>query len=397
MECLGLIAVLIGFGVVQILIQKGREGAHLAMNAFKVRCSAGSEEIEGEQVTFLEIQMKGRLYNSSAFESVRSGQDGPWKALITVKAVDITGEGEKPVLCAIDQLADPGGRFGYYTIQDVPTRGASLTNWMTVVRVPSFAIACPSKGLRQLRLEVSVGEAIGGGETMRALPVVSGRCLHSFRMEWRGYEEAEKNALVAKSIAVQLAMSVSAADSSVDSEEEAVVGEFIESCVGAVPESKAAEMKRELSAVFESARSQLMKDPNALDVSGLCRELVGVTEVQERLPVLSLCLRVAGIDAAADPREVALIRDLAGKLQVDRSKFQALFEKSLPAQMHVESDPWAILGIDPESAAAEQKKQLAVAFRKWNGLAAHSDPKIREQAEHMLDLITQVRRNRPQP
>ena len=241
---------------------------------------------------------------------------------------------------------------------------------------------------------MSVHEVFGQDEDMRVRAVVSTQCYRAFQMECRGYEESERDSLVAKRIAVQLALAVSAADSSVDSEEVAVVGEFIDACVSGLSDGKAAKMDQELQTALEVARRKLIDDPGALDTSRLCSELVEVTEVQERLPILSLCLRVAGIDEAADPREVALIRDLAQKLGVERARFQALFEKSLPVQMHVESDPWAILGIDPDSAPADRKKQLAGAFRKWNGLAGHSDPKIREQAEEMLNLITEIRRGK---
>ena len=81
-------------------------------------------------------------------------------------------------------------------------------------------------------------------------------------------------------------------------------------------------------------------------------------------------------------------------MNLDEKQFRSMIEKTLPVTIHTGEgqSPEEIIGIEPDMSREEIKKHLRDAYKKWNQRVANTDPKIREQANKMIDIITELRK-----
>ncbi len=128
-----------------------------------------------------------------------------------------------------------------------------------------------------------------------------------------------------------------------------------------------------------------------LNVRDICAEVMEIAPMVGRLDILDLCLRVAGAKGQVTAPELTLLKDLAGWLQVDRSRLRAMVEKRLPVSMHQTQDEEIILGLTAEMNRDEARHQLNREYAKWSSRVISSDPTIRKQADQMLNLIANAR------
>ncbi len=70
-----------------------------------------------------------------------------------------------------------------------------------------------------------------------------------------------------------------------------------------------------------------------------------------------------------------------------------MIEKTLPVTMHTSpANEENLLGINPDMAEKEIKRILREQYQKWNARVASTDPKIRAQAEEMIQLIAEAKK-----
>ncbi len=128
-----------------------------------------------------------------------------------------------------------------------------------------------------------------------------------------------------------------------------------------------------------------------LDVIAFCNGLDDVATTAQKYDTLELCMKVVSADGTARESEFKIINDIAKSLEIDMDKFRSMIDKIIPVNIHEVEDAARLLGI-PHGATTDQKKaHLRNEYKKWNPLVTHSDPKIREQAAKMLELIARER------
>ncbi len=90
--------------------------------------------------------------------------------------------------------------------------------------------------------------------------------------------------------------------------------------------------------------------------------------------------------------DVAMLQDLAIWLEVDAEKFRVMMEMVLPFHMHEVRDAEAILGLTSDMSKEKTRRHLNKEYSKWNARVTNSDPQIQAQADQMLSLIADARR-----
>jgi len=224
----------------------------------------------------------------------------------------------------------------------LPDTGSTLTDWMSVAKINLDWLMFPRKGKRNLQFNVSIVSSESGEEFACA------KCTFSYDNAAVGYMDLQENIHRAKTLAVALAFAVSAADNKLYDCEVELIKKWARDNVGVSRASNGAKRKLE----------------KALDK------------------------KANGIAAA---EEIALLKKLAGWLEVDMNRFRTLMEKILPASMHEIQDVEVTLGVTSDMGKEEICQRLNKEYRKWNARVTSCDPEVQTQADYMLKFIAEAR------
>jgi len=347
----------------------------------EVRAQHAQRTLDGEApetLTVIEIAMRGPI-------------EVPAENHPVIYQVDLydTSEGEaefKPVLSTVAELQlEETIVFGYETpVTTIPYQNAVISRWMTLIGVPVDVLVFPRRGTRKLFAQVSVVCA----KTGKTLTHANARIVHQNRE--LGYEDLAENKERTEQLTVSLAVAMSAADGVLHESEGTVVQEWIKKRVNTAPEAKKQATKNRLNEASRQAVLAVESD-QGMDIKGICEELIDITPPAERYSILELCMQVTGADETAADDEMKVLDSLAEWMQVDMARFRSLLSKALPVSIHEVEDAQRLLGLRPEMTPEERRSHLRAEFRKWNARATHADPKMRQQATRMLELIAEER------
>jgi hypothetical protein len=102
--------------------------------------------------------------------------------------------------------------------------------------------------------------------------------------------------------------------------------------------------RRKLNRALDQA-VDFFRDGNQINTYETCREIVEIASFAERYEILELCLYVTQANGIATIEELALLKNLANRLEVDIERFRSMMEKILPVGMHEVEDVEVVLGV----------------------------------------------------
>ena len=198
----------------------------------------------------------------------------------------------------------------------------------------------------------------------------------------------EENIQRAKTLAVRLAFAVGAADNQLSDSEVALIKNWARNNIDVSQASN--RTRRKLDRALDQA-VDFFRDGNQIDTYETCREIVEVGSLRERYEILELCLHVVRANGIATVEELALLKNLANRLEVDIDRFRSMMEKILPVGMHEVEDVEVVLGVTCDMSREQTRRHLNKEYRKWNSRVTNCDPEIQNQADHMLKFIAETR------
>ncbi len=306
----------------------------------------------------------------------------------------------KPVQARAEQWKmQDSPAFCYSTdLGKLPNQVTILSNWTMVAQLNLDWLMFPRKGKRDLQLTASVVSQQTGKELGTA------KYTFSYENPALGYIDLPENIQRTRTLAVALALAVSAADHKLYGCEVELIKNWAKSNIGPsrsvpgsahLPESpKLAQApdkaKRKLDEAFEQA-VRFFRDGNQLDTYKICREIVEIAPLADRYDILDLCLNVAKANGSVVAEELPVLKNLASWLEVDADRFRAMVEKTLPVSMHQVKDAEVILGVTSDMNEKETLQRLNKEYCKWNSRVTSSDPQVQAQADQMLMLIAEAR------
>ena len=265
----------------------------------------------------------------------------------------------------------------------LPHRVTTLTEWTTLAQVPVDCLLFPRKGQRVFRFHVLILSREDGCELARAEHAVDVE-----NTEY-GYIDSEENVERSRILAVGLAFAVSASDYKLFNCEVDLIKNWAKDNIHLSNTSEKVERK------IEKALDKTVgffRNGNHLDARRICEEIVKIAPVAERYDILDLCLHVAQTKGCATAEELAILKRLAGWLQVDPDRFRGMMERVLPVGIQEVTDTETLLGITADMSKEKARQHLNREYSKWNSRVTNSDPEIRTQADQMLKLIAEARR-----
>ncbi|MDD5458904.1 MAG: hypothetical protein PHF37_05900 [Phycisphaerae bacterium] len=306
--------------------------------------------------------------------------------IVNVDVSDITDAGSpQSVRTKIKQWQkNASGDFLFFKdIGKIPHKTTTLNNWTTIAAIELSWLDFARKGQRKLRFDISILSR----ENNQLLESATAICLYDNKQF--GYLDIQENIRQAKTMAVALAFSVSAVTKKMFDSQIEMIKTWARGNIELTHSTSS--QKRQLEKALNKTIA-FFRDGNTLDLESICRELVVISSMADCCDIIDLCLHVARIKGNVVKEEVDLLSDLARWLQIDPQRFREMSERMLPATMHEQADPHAILGVSGDMDAEQIRHHLNNEYRKWNARVTNIDPQIQSQADFMLNMIATTRK-----
>ena len=314
---------------------------------------------------------------------------GGCQTFITISLVDVTNGAPAPVQTWMDRGTSPdGSNLSAFRrrveLGRLPQQITVLSEWTAVAQIRVDSLVFARKGKRNLQLEASISSSDNDEE------LCCTRCTFKYDNPAHGYLDLQENAERTKVLAVALAFAVGAADDELcDCEIELIENWARDNILqnsNRATEKDAQKLEKVLSRTVA-----FFRDGNKLDTCRICKEIVELAPPAQRYDILDLCMYVARADGFVAAEESALLKDLAGWLEVDAEKFRLMMEKVLPIHMHEVKDVESILGLTSDMSREKVRQHLNKEYSRWNARVTNADPHIQSQADQMLKLIMEAR------
>lgn len=309
------------------------------------------------------------------------------EAALKVTLSDVTGapRNSEPVLSKAGQwrLNDSNAFCYSADLGRLAGRDTVLHNWMRVARLQTGWLLFPRRGERNLLVRVSIVSCRDSQELAHA------ECVFPYYNEEFGYIDVDENRQRVKTLAIALAFTVSAADGKMFKCEVDLIKDWARDnlCLSEASSRARRKLEKALSKTltFFSRGYQL-------NTQGICRELVELASPADVQDVIALCLHVAQAKGSVAPEELAILGDLARWLQIDADVYRSMMERILPVNMHQVKDTQLVLGVTSDMSEDAARQLLNREYSKWNSRVTNRNPQIQAQADEMLSLIAEARR-----
>jgi len=304
------------------------------------------------------------------------------KATLKVTILDVTDAKQdgRAVHAAAKQWRTKDSPVFCYTsdLGKLSARATLLSDWTSVARLQAGWLLFPRKGSI-----VSLGDSreLGCAE-----------CTLTYDNEDYGYLDLEDNRLRTRTLAVALAFAVSAVDGKMFNSEIHVIKSWARDNFRLSEVSDRSDRaRRKLEKALDKTLA-FFREGNQLDIHGLCREVVEISCLPDRYEIMEFFMQVTRAKGSVVPEELAILGDLAEWLEVEHEVFRTMMGRILPVAMHEVKDTELVLGVTPDMDKEKARRHLNEEYSKWNARVTNSDPEIQAQADQMLSLIAEARR-----
>jgi len=321
-------------------------------------------------------------FNVEMYGTIQAPKDG-CQAFITLSLLDVTDGSFSPVQTWTDgqKMVAFRRRVG---LGRLPQQITVLSEWTAVAQIRVDSLVFARKGKRILQLEASISFVDNVEE------LTCTRCALTYDNPTHGYLDLQENAERTRVLAVALAFAVSAADNELCDCEIELIENWARDNILENSDRAMEKDVRKLEKVL-SRTVAFFREGNKLDTCRICKEIVELAPVAQRYDILDLCMYVARADGFVAAEESALLKDLAGWLDVDAEKFRLMMEKVLPIHMHEVKDVESMLGLTSDMNREKVRRHLNKEYSRWNARVTNADPHIQSQADQMLKLIMEAR------
>jgi tellurite resistance protein len=313
-----------------------------------------------------------------------------YPVVFAVSLIDVykVTEEKKPVLTTINAFQmKEGMEFLYVSdMSFIPHQQSIIDDWVDFLKIPIDGLIFPKKGRRTIEVYVDV---ISVSE---AKIIARARRILNIENRNAGYEDFVKNREKVKSLIIQLAVAVSAIDEELEYAETAVISDWINKTELSKDANEKEAIKKRLRTVLTNSQNRV-REGNEIGIEGTCQQILEISDPAEKYEAIELALKVANVDGFAAEKEIRLLERIAKALQLDPKRFRALMEKHLPLEIHEKVDRDVILNIQEGMTREQKKKHLREEYVKWNSRVTNPNPVIRKQAEDMLQLIAEARKD----
>ena len=256
-----------------------------------------------------------------------------------------------------------------------------IPDWMSVARIKTSTMLFARKGPRRLLLKGSVFSRDTSEEFAKCC------CVFEYDNYEFGYIDSVENIERSRALAVTLAFSLCAVDGKMYNCELERIRSWAKSQLG--PQSNGKAQSQLDMALRKTIR--FFKSGYKIDTAALAQQLAQIAPVAQRYDIIEMCLTIVGSKGFISPGQIDMLKKLTVWLDIDPERFRQMAEHLAPASIHQVKDMELIFGLEKRLTREQTRERLNAEYRKWNARVTNIDPNIQNQAEQMLNLITQAR------
>jgi uncharacterized tellurite resistance protein B-like protein len=306
------------------------------------------------------------------------------KAKLKVVLTDITdSQNPTPVYAKQDKdQATPTKVFEYTCdLGRLNQTRTHIADWLSVAKIEPQRMFFARQGVRHLQIQGSVFCLETNTEFAQ--------CRHRFEYEnpEYGYLDLAERAEHSRALAVTLTFALCAADGRIYKSE---IDKIKEWAYKHLEKNDSKKARRQLEHALRKT-IRFFKKGGAVDVESLSYRLTGTAAPPQRYEIIELCLTTVESKGFISPRQLKLLKELAAWLDIEPAKFRRMLEQLAPAHTHQVKDMELIFGLDEKLSTEQTKEKLNNEYRKWNARVTSRNPNIQNQAQQMLQLITEAR------
>jgi tellurite resistance protein len=323
-----------------------------------------------------------RVLVSGTITVPHDGYQSMWHVWLSDITEDVNSP--QPVICMIPDVADENGCFAIEERLRVPHACSELEG-MEVATVPAFALVCPRRGTRRLRVSVTVTAATDPDRVWSA-----GSKTIEHHEPKVGYLEYERHSREQDERVARLAVAVALADGRFDKAEARVIRRhFFQRYAG---ETDEAQRKVSISRVMKETLRGLNEGGERVGrmIGRMAREMQDEDDLNDKRDAYELCVQIVGADGEVTHRELKSIDHIAGKLELPQAVVQEVHDRHLRVSM-IREEAFDPLSMPAELSKPEKLKWLAEEYRRWHPRQNHQDPDVRQEAESRIELIAKRR------
>ena len=344
------------------------------LQVLNCRVKPAEEKNDDSLTDIFNIEICGSIHNPPGVET----------AIVKISIIDITDgpRKTKAVQTSFKQWQTKDSDVFCYNadLGRIPQAGTTVQEWIAIARLHTDWLIFPRRGKRQLQFNTSI-------LSQQNEEFSSASYILTYENDRFGYIDLQENSYSAKTLAVTLAMAVSAVDNNIRDCEIARIEKWAKSRLDI---SSKAKDKRKLDKALKQAVT-FLRNGNRFDIRGICDEIINITPVSDRYDILELCLYVVRANAIVTLEELTLLKNLAIWLEIDLERFRSMMGKILPSNMHEVKTMEFGLGITENMSKEQTRLHLNDEYRKWNARVTSSDSGVQAQANHMLNFIAETR------
>jgi len=310
------------------------------------------------------------------------------RACFRVTIADVTDleDHPNPIFCMIRDLADEDGMYSFKQETTIPYAFSEL-NETPITAIPLFAIVCPRKGTRKVRVLVQITPQ--DAET----PVYSsGAATFTFTQEAIGYLEIRAQREVLEEAMASLSIAIAAMDGRIDKSESGLIHRFFAERYAGYPDSE--ERQTKISNVTQQTLSLLLsKRERPVELAHrLCDDLRAEGEPEVIQTAYELCARVVAADEKVHQKEHQALSFVAEHLDVPEQFVRETHDRIFRVSMYEEIGEENLVDMPADLTEAEKREFLNREYDRWRARVTHDDPDIAAEASLRIERIVKLRK-----
>ncbi len=258
----------------------------------------------------------------------------------------------------------------------------SIEDWTTVARLECDWLLFARKGRRSLLFQV---EIISSPDNTVLSSV---RYLLDYQNPKFGYVDIKENLQQARVLGLGLSAGLACNDMRYNDRQVGLMRGWALADIKL--QSVSLKSKRNFEKSFQKMLKMVHKH-GQVPLKAVSKKLAEIAPPAIRYDVLQLTLELLSFSPLIDVEQLRQLNDVATWLEVDGDRFRTMLSKVLPVAQHTVVDTGVLLGITEEMSPKQIRQQLNKEYAKWNSRVTNPDPKIKAQADQMLELIAATR------
>ena len=366
----------------------------VGMEEFQIRLVDRVIESDGgPALSIKQIEAKGRF-------PLRNEK----KTAFVISILDTTVEGESlPVLSILDECRESEtAAFQIIVPMGEMSPEYGFAKWVKIGGIMPDFLETAYKGHRKLSVIVRLVDVdcppriqLGFRESNSGVLWLQEKSFEHEIMH-PGYVEEEENRIIAHCTIIRLGVYAALVDNDFDDGEGASLKKWMHQNIQSYSENQKASVKEKFNEAFKGA--YIEHTEGTLSLSALCNKLNEIDVDSYKYEAIEACYDVIAADNKIVDEEISLVRTIAEALDLDYNEIEKIKDKrlvGLDTSIQGEVSVEALLGINDYMSIEEINIYLRKEFQKWNSrLNTLPEGEERDNAQKMLDLIAEARKNR---